>query len=375
MNEIQAIIDAFNSLKAAGNRCALATVVSVSGSAYRRPGARMLISDTGQTHGGISGGCLDRDVIRAAREVMQNNQPILRAYDSTEDGDFAPSMGCAGVIQILIQPLSAADPGPIPLLTRVHASHAPAIYSTVYKSTVASVSIGQSVTESLAAQLDGFSDDCALALRSDLSIEKSYKLATGEIFVFIEVLRPPQPLVIFGEGSDVLPLLNFAKSLGWHVTVVPAASSAGRFTAADVVLPATIEFPAGNVAVDARTAAVVMTHSYPRDLELLETLIKSPARYIGVLGPKRRTEKLLATLQAHEMPSVSFARIHAPVGLDIGAETPSEIALAVLAEIQSVLKDRPGTSLRDRKAPIHSAGFSPAPTKPFPITSCPASEL
>ncbi len=164
----------------------------------------------------------------------------------------------------------------------------------------------------------------------------------GQLAVFIEVMRPPQPLVIFGEGNDIAPLVQFARQLGWHITIVPAASSASRFTGADVVLPATTESPDGNVAIDSTTAAVVMTHNYPRDRQLLEKLIKSPARYIGILGPKRRTEKLLSELNTHGSLSVGFNRIRSPIGLDIGAETPSEIALAILAEIQSVLKDRPG---------------------------------
>jgi xanthine dehydrogenase accessory factor len=375
MNETRAILDAFHSITQSGNRCALATIVSVSGSAYRRPGARMLISPTGQTFGGISGGCLDRDVIRRAHEVIQTNLPTLRAYDSTEDGDFAPAMGCAGVIQILIQPLSAADPGPLLQLQRVQSDRTRCICATIISSTVASIPIAQQVTPALARRLPGFLDDLDFALRCDLSLEKTYAMEDGQISVFIEVMRPPQSLVIFGEGNDIVPLVQFAKQLGWHTTVVPAASSASRFADADVVLPATTESPDGNVAIDSTTAAVIMTHNYPRDLRLLEMLVNSPARYIGILGPRRRTEKLLSEMSSHGLLSVGFSRIHAPVGLDIGAETPSEIALAILAEIQSVLKDRPGTPLRDRNAPIHSAGFTPALEIPFPINSCPASQL
>lgn len=205
-----------------------------------------------------------------------------------------------------------------------------------------------------------------------VSHTKSYDTPRGEVEVFIESVEPPTPLVIFGAGADAVPVARFAHETGLHVPIVdhrPAFATAERFSGADQIVVCRPEAVTREVTLDARTAAVVMTHSYEHDRELLWRLVASPARYIGMLGPKRRVGRMLAELQSEG--SFEFdddlARLHAPVGLDIGAETPAEIAVSIIAEVRACVAGRAGGSLKDRHAPIHDeAGENAADVQQAP---------
>lgn len=208
-------------------------------------------------------------------------------------------------------------------------------------------------------------------------------LPTGKAEVFIEVIQPPVPLMIFGAGHDAVPLVRLAQELGWYVTLVDSRQADGtreRFPSADEVVlvrPEGIsdseallrlrkhgalakrhevqQQSADRLRVNNRTMAVIMTHNYLHNLELLKILLPSPVRYLGILGPKSRTGKLLQDLQEQGItPSEQqLQRLYSPVGLNIGADTPEEIALSIVAEIQAVLGDRSGGSLRNYQGPIH----------------------
>jgi xanthine/CO dehydrogenase XdhC/CoxF family maturation factor len=196
------------------------------------------------------------------------------------------------------------------------------------------------------------------ALALGRSATKAYALPSGAVRVFFDVIRPPVSLVICGAGRDALPVVRMARELGWHVTVVdwrPALATREFFPLAhDIVLT-----PAEGLCERARLercdAVLVMTHNYRQDLALLAQLLPSPLPYIGVLGPRARTHELLLELQSQGVAwtDAQLARVHAPVGLDIGAEEPETIALAILAEIQTVLAGRAGGPLRHRAGPIH----------------------
>ncbi|MCK7500214.1 MAG: XdhC family protein [Comamonadaceae bacterium] len=169
--------------------------------------------------------------------------------------------------------------------------------------------------------------------------------ATGSIEVFVEYLPPPLRLVVFGAGPDALPLVRQAKALGWHVSVVdgrPHHARAERFPLADAVLVAPPREAPAAAGVSERSAVVVMTHSYEQDKSLLRELLRSPPDYIGQLGPRSRTERMLAELAAEGAVPLEPAALHYPIGLDIGGETPEEIALAIVAQIKAVLAGRPG---------------------------------
>ena len=176
--------------------------------------------------------------------------------------------------------------------------------------------------------------------------------------VFRQVIAPPVPLVIFGAGNDAQPLVRLARELGWQITVVdprPALATAARFPDADSVVIARPEEAPARLALGPDTVAVVMTHHYAHDVPLLRHLLSRPLAYLGLLGPKARAEKILADLVADglSLPPETRSRLHAPVGLDLGAGTPEEVALAIVAEIQSVLAGRDARPLRERRRPIH----------------------
>jgi xanthine dehydrogenase accessory factor len=200
--------------------------------------------------------------------------------------------------------------------------------------------------------------DVRQVLASGDSQVKVYEMAAGRAEVFVERIEPPHPLVIFGAGHDAVPLVRLAKEIGWHVTVVdgrPGHATKARFSPADTLIAARSDKIKERVPLDSRTATVVMNHNYVDDLEVLRVLLSSSVRYIGVLGPKRRTEKLLGDLHRDGVAVTAdrFADVYAPVGIDIGADTPEEIALAILAEIKAVITGRRGGMLRECRGSIH----------------------
>jgi xanthine dehydrogenase accessory factor len=372
MKELRAIVEAFEQARSDGKATALATVVGVSGSAYRRPGARMLITEEGQTTGAVSGGCLERDVILRAQRVIERGETTLATYDTTDEDDlvFGVGLGCRGVIRILIEPLPrGSEPCHLPLPEELLRRRETGVLATVWRvdgqlearagSRLLLTRTGRLWNDmgdpELAARIEA---DAREALRTLRSAARVYRLAAGHAEVFLELLRPPVPLVIFGGGPDAVPLVRLAGELGWHVTVVdgrPAAASRARFPRADAVVACRPEQARDQVLLDGDTVAVMMTHNYLSDLRLLELLLPSPVRYLGLLGPKSRSERLLQDLaqSGKAATAAQRGRLYAPVGLDLGAETSEEIALAILAEIRAVLAGHAGGPLRDRQAPIH----------------------
>lgn len=376
MKELRAIASAFEQARSAGTATALATVVEVNGSAYRRPGARMLITEAGQTTGGVSGGCLERDVLLRARRAIESGESSLVTYDTTDDDDieYGVGLGCRGVVQIFIELLPVAgEPSHLPHLEQLIKRREPGVLTTVWRVEGSrEVRAGSRLLLSSQGRLwDDLGDpelairieaDAREALQTRRSTSRTYRLPAGEVTAFLEFLRPPVPLVVFGGGLDAVPLVRLAVELGWQVTVVdgrPSAASRARFPHADALLLCRPEQVQEQVRLAPDTVAVVMTHHYLTDLRLLELLLPSPVRYLGLLGPKSRSERLLQELaQAGIVPTeAQRRRLHAPVGLDLGAETCEEIALAILAEIRAVLAGRGGGLLRDRPAPIHDPGM------------------
>lgn len=373
MKEIQAIVEAFDGVERQYENAALATVVNVKGSTYRSSGARMLITQSGRMVGTISGGCLEGDVKERAGQVMLSGEPTVVKYDTTSEDDivWGLGLGCNGVVQVLIERLDPQSKlSPLAFLAECFRSRQPGVLATVFDvdgrtgvkvgdrlmlhpdNTVTSEIEDSDLT--LAAIADAFA-----ALRDGRSNVKTYQLSAGSVEVFIEVIQPPTPLVIFGAGYDAIPVARFAKELGWHVTVVDSRSAYAtkeQFPLADKVILTRPEAAPICVTIDHRTVAVVMTHNYLHDRELLKTLLPSPVRYLGILGPKSRTERLLQDLREEGIipTQEQLCRLYSPIGIDIGADTPEEIALAIVAEIRAVVANRSGGFLRNRKGPIHN---------------------
>jgi xanthine/CO dehydrogenase XdhC/CoxF family maturation factor len=367
VGEIGDVLAAIEALAARGERMALATIVAVRGSTYRRPGARLLVPEEGSPVGNISGGCLEGDVADMARVVMDEGRARLAGWDLTADDDavWGLGLGCNGAIEVFIEPAERAaevagalrtaleEERPISVVTVVESSRAgiePGARLVVRPEGTSDGSLGE-------ASMDAVAVDAATAL---LREERSEVRALAEgVRAFVEVLDPPLRLIVCGAGHDAIPLVRAASVLGWNLTVVddrPAFLTRDRFPEATrFVAVDEPEDAAKAAAVDQRTFAVVMTHNFIRDKGYVRSLLGSPATYIGMLGPGARTERLLMELRDEgvEIAGGDRERIHGPAGLDLGGEGPEEIAQAIISEIVAVKRQRAGGFLRDRPGPIH----------------------
>ncbi len=369
MKETQDIVRAFGRMKQDGTHYALATVVRAHGSTYRRPGARMLFSENGRIAGLINASCFEADLAERAKEVISSGKPRLVRYDTTSSADivFGLGLGCNGIVEVLLEPGDAQSTGKkLELLRACIENRYPLTLATVVGSgspdrarlgDFLAVRGGQRVDATIGdAHLLSEIDADAKGTPGPSSTPKTFASSAGEVEVFFELISPPLPLVIFGAGADAIPLVEAAKSLGWHVTVVdhrPASASRSNFPDADSLLVAE-DLPTDLVLGDGH-AAVIMTHNFERDRNLLRALLVSPARYVGLLGPRSKLQTILQALekQGFKPGPDHLRKLHAPIGLDIGAETPEEIAVSIVAEIKAVLEDRSGGFLKDRRGAIH----------------------
>ena len=378
MNELQAILQAIDTCQTTNEPTFLATVVNTQGSTYRKPGARMLMNPKGRMVGTISGGCLENDVFERTGQVM-SGKPIVVKYDtsSQEDIIWGLGLGCNGVVQVLIERVDFDSLlSPFAFLSKCLYYKQQVVVATVFGvEGKVKVKVGDRLMLHDSTDISNIEDpNLSLAILTDAqaaqfnnhSCTKSYYLSTGSAEVFIEVIQPPTPLVIFGAGHNAVPLAHFAKALGWDVTVVDSRANTAthqRFPCVDNVILTRPETAHQQVCVSVafgkgkalRTVAVVMTHNYLHDLELLKMLLPSTVSYIGVLGSKQRSKKLLEDLYTQSIvyTQAQLERLYAPIGLDIGADTPEEIAIAIIAEIQAVLAKRKGGLLRESEIPIH----------------------
>lgn len=330
MKELPAIVAAL--LATPAQPAVLATLVAVEGSSYRRPGARLLLLSDGRRVGSISGGCLEEDVITRAAQVRATGQAEAVVYDTSTENDlvWGVGLGCHGVVRVLIEALPP-QPAWVQALDRNMSRR---------QSCVLTVLHGGEDRAQWGTRLAA-PGDCPDAER-----------------LFSETIAPPTALFIYGAGDDAQPLARLAHELGWRVTVAdPRATFASttRFpTASHLVVAPSGELIA-RTAPDAASLAVVMTHHYVHDVPLLRGLLPRPLAYLGLLGPRKRADRILADL-SKEGIAITLAqreRLHAPVGLDLGADGPEQVALSILAEMQAVLTGRDARPLRERTRPIH----------------------
>ncbi|MEI6860894.1 MAG: XdhC family protein [Verrucomicrobiota bacterium] len=338
----------------------LVTLCRVRGSSYRRPGARLLLAADGVRTGSISGGCLEDDVILRAQAVAAGGPAQAVTYDTTEENDlvWGVGLGCHGIADLVIERLDGGSrPGWAECVLSAFARRSDAALAVAFQGDASAV---PGTRAALAADGEAFWGDRALraGLQEAVARHASHHAEVDGAAVFFEYVARPTPLLIFGAGDDAQPLCRMAADLGFVVSVLdprPAYATKGRFPEAEAVLAAAPEKLARDARPDGRTAAVVMTHHYVHDVPLLRALLPSPLAYLGLLGPKQRAEKILADLVAGGLTlnSAMGERLHAPVGFDLGAETPEAVALAILAEVQAVLAGREGRPLRERSGPIH----------------------
>lgn len=313
MKDIAEILALWEEMKRTGESAVLATVVKTQGSSYRLPGARMLLTRTGKRAGAVSGGCLEDDLVKKAWWLTENG-PVIRRYDTTPDGELAEGgygLGCNGIIHVLLERVTPQQPSVLPLIRKVRTERQPATVKHLHPQ-------------------DGSE-------------------------VFVETLTPPIRLLVFGAGDDAVPVAELARFLGWEVFVLDGRSHYARSNKFPDAQKIIVRPPGGvlcGVQVDPWTAAVIMNHSFSQDMEVLRELVSQPLIYLGILGPRNRTEQLLsdAGLEAKQL---GF-QVHSPMGLDIGAEGSEQVALSVLAEIQAAIHERSGGRLRDRNGSIHA---------------------
>jgi xanthine dehydrogenase accessory factor len=347
-------------LKAAGRRAALATVVRIVGSAYRRPGAKFLIEETGETLGSVSGGCLEADVREVASSaVLETGRPSLRHYSTGTDEDvvWGLGLGCNGLVDVFVQ---TATEGPLQelggRLGELLAGDSGFVIATVVEGEEQGATLvleaGGAVHGSLgSAELDGLATEHARGLAPG---GRSTVRALASREVFFEVMPPPPHLIVCGAGDDARPLVAYAADAGFRVTVLdhrPALLEPAWFPQAARLILARPTDPEIALPPAGRSLAVVKSHSLAHDREWARRLLAAGLPYVGMLGPQRRTESILREIGAAD--PADTRRVFGPVGLDIGADGPRQVALAIVAELLAFITGREPRHLCERKEAIH----------------------
>ena len=367
MKEIKDIIAAYDIALSQNISTALATVVHVDGSSYRRAGAKMLITSTGQLTGAISGGCLEGDALRKAQLVMMEQKTMLVTYDTSDEDDakLGMGLGCNGIIHVLIEPVQEKDPyNPIAFLKEIIKKRQRSVLITLF-------SLRNKKDERAGTQLiyrgdenvfgntklpdRSIIEDAIHALGSNQSIFKNY--GAEPITAFIQVINPPVSMVILGAGNDVKPLVDLAEIIGWETTVIDGRAgypTRERFPSASKLLIRKADHILNDFVIDGQTVFLLMTHNYNYDLAALKILMKQPISYVGMLGPKKKLERMQEEFNSEEISAEQLAYVHTPAGLDIGAETPEEIALSIIAEIKAIIAGKEANSLKALPGVIHS---------------------
>jgi xanthine dehydrogenase accessory factor len=350
VKELDDLLAAHVSARRNGELCLLATLVKVEGSSYRQAGARMLLTQGGGRTGGMSGGCLEGEIQKKAWWLTERG-PVLQKYQTSgEDGLSAPfGLGCNGTLHVLLKRVEEEDAARMDRLGELRTSRTYAAMATV----LSGAGLGMQRLfpgDCGAGILAG--DEIEGALKRVAGQEASEYLRLGETEVFVEALPPRPRIVIFGAGDDARPLVQFARLLGWDVTVADARShlaTPARFPLATGVVAAPLEELLLQCGLRDDDVVVVMTHSFEQDHALLGALLARPLRYLGQLGPRQRTQQLLAAILTEPARVHGAAQLHSPIGLDLGGHTPETIALAIIAEIQAVLSKRDAETVAKRK--------------------------
>jgi xanthine dehydrogenase accessory factor len=357
--ETAKVVERIVRLAEVGQRGAVATVVRIQGSAYRRPGAKFLVAEGGQTLGGVSGGCLEADVREVALAVMRNGVPRLLHYDTGNDEQrvWGLGLGCNGSVDIFVQ-LATSEAalrvaGQVKELLKGEDAFA---VSTLVEGPGQS---GCALILGSAGILAGSMGDPQLDKEvGRLCLDRLAKgvselHAAGSGRVFTEVYLPPPHLIICGAGDDSIPLVGYAAAAGFRVTVVdhrPAYLTPERFPAAMRLLRLRPEEELSPLPLGPRSYVVLKTHSLAHDREWVRRLLLTEVPYIGLLGPGKRREVIL-----DQIDSTEGYRVFGPVGLDLGAEGPEQIALSIVAELLAVRSGREPRHLRTRESTIHEA--------------------
>lgn len=372
--ELQDIIAHFERLESSSFKAVLATVVDVKGSSYRLPGARMLIGENGEMLGTVSGGCLEADVLERAQRVLQTGAAEIFTYDTTgkDDSVFSLNMGCRGVIRILLEPVNNKSDFIKVCETVLRKQEKQFAATLISTDSQPEAPIGGKIFFSEQNRFDfvnlseslktstALLEICLNFFKGNHQAQiKEYQNERSVYEFFFENIKPPLNILIFGAGADALPVAEIAEKIGWRVSVVDhraAFANKERFSKANEIILARPENLFEQQINYENTAAVVMTHNYDHDKEILRFLLNSDVGYIGSLGPKRRAENILLDLrkEGERFSEEKLNKLYAPIGLDIGADTPELIALSIIAEISGAAANRDGGFLRNRNGSIYN---------------------
>jgi xanthine/CO dehydrogenase XdhC/CoxF family maturation factor len=368
MSELQDVLRAIEEAAARGESMALATVVAIRGSTYRREGARLAIPAEGNPVGTISGGCLEGEVCQIAGDVMREGTTRLLRYDLTADDEavWGWGLGCNGVIDVFVEPAEQAVQMAGAIRRAIDEQRELVSVTVIEAADGAPAQPGARMLVEPDGTVEGTLGDTALdaaaidAAARAIAEDRSRVVTLGQgVDAFVEALVPPIRLLVCGAGHDAIPLVRLAAGLGWRVEVVDdreAFLNPERFPEATGFVH--LEEP-GKVAdvtkPDRRTYPVVMTHNFMRDKDYLRAFLGTPVPYIGMLGPNTRLVKLLDELgrEGYQADPDDMRAVHSPAGLDLGSEGPEEIAWAIIGEILAVRNGRGAGFLKDREGHIH----------------------
>ena len=334
-NELKDIID-YVTNDSNQNKFVLATVVHLEGSSYRKPGVRMLINNNGISFGNVSGGCVEKEVIRQSQSVFKSEIPKIIKYD----GRFR--LGCEGILTILIEPFILNKNFITEFNTSIEKRLSIYSSSTYKLEQVEDLNLG---TQIQIGELN-------FSFRKNFS-PKFHK----EILYFRQSFPPIFRLFIFGAEHDAVQLCKSASMLGWEVTIVAPSDEDKtiRFFkgATNFITPIIKLFNTNSI--DKQSAIVLMTHSFNKDIQYLITLKETFPAYFGLLGPSKRRERVIEKfLDLYPDCSIEFLdQLRGPTGLDIGAESASEISISILSEILSVIRQKNAVALSTKNGNIH----------------------
>jgi xanthine dehydrogenase accessory factor len=370
------VVDAMADLLDSDRRAVVATVVSVEGSAYRRPGAKMLIEEGGAGRGHITAGCLEDEVAALAEEILAADEPRIETYDLMEDDEdvWGLGVGCNGIIDVLLEPLDEryrplveafeADE-PVGVVTAL-GGDAPLGARAYARGDDGGVEPADAAfPDWLAAAVE---DPARRLVEAGKADAVTVETDAGTAEVFVDGVRPPPRLAVFGSGHDVGPVVDLAKKNGFRVTVAGfrgAVDLAQRFPAADEHVSTSPGRVAADVSLDGETYAVVMTHNFVDDRLAVDELLSADADadagaesavpYVGLMGPRERFEEMLEAFEdeGRTFEEADLDRVYTPVGLNLGAGSPYGIATSIVAEVVAVHNDRDPVHLSEREGPIH----------------------
>jgi xanthine dehydrogenase accessory factor len=357
MSDARGIRMAASRLRAEGVPFLCATVVSVKGSSYRRPGARLIATPERRIAGCVSGGCLEKDLLRTSWWRTRNG-PVVVRYDSADTESPQAALGCGGEVDVLIERANDSASDGMTLVERALASDRVCGLATVYRSESALIDVGtrfcldSDFSSSSGSVLSAaVARECESAIRERTARSIAIVDDDARFDVLVEAVIPPPHVFVFGAGLDALPVVESVLRLGWNATVWEPHTridSRARFASTEASFVAGTQLDAMKKKIDGcdQALAIVMGHNVDQDRAALSMLLGSQARYIGILGPRHRTQKLI---DSSASVLENDPRIHSPIGLDLGAETPEEIALSIAAEMLATSRKSGAASLRTQQ--------------------------